>query len=103
MVAQAIVREQVDALDISVWSFEAQAQAAYPQAQRAVLLIPGSEFEEVFSAAPEMEFHHRYVQSLLTWIWFEVHENETPLEHLPDPIGDFYRMYEEPFARYWTI
>lgn len=101
MVAQAMVREQVDALEIGVWSFEDQARAAYGEARRAVMLIPGGEFEDVLGAAPEMEFHHRYVQSLLTWIWYEINENEVPLENLPDPISAFYVKYEEVFARYW--
>jgi hypothetical protein len=48
-----------------------------------------------------MEFHHRYVQSLLTWIWYEINENEVALEYLPDPICDFYVKYEEAFASYW--
>lgn len=101
MVAQAMVREQVDALEIGIWSFEDQARAAYGEARRAVALIPGGEFEEVLNAAPEMEFHHRYVQSLLTWVWYEINENEVALEYLPDLISDFYVKYEETFARYW--
>lgn len=101
MVAQALVREQVDALEIGVWSFEAQARAVFDEARRATVLIPGTEFEEVFNAAPEMDFHHRYVQALLTWTWYEIHENEVGLENLPDPIADFYTKHEPAFARYW--
>lgn len=101
MATQVLVREQVDALEIGVWSYEAQARAVYAEAQRAVRYIPGGEFDEVFAAAPEMEFHHRYVQALLTWIWYEIHENEVGLENLPDAITHFYTRYEETFAKYW--
>ena len=101
MVAQTLVREQVDGLEIGVWSFEDQAKAVFVEAQRAVALVPGGEFEEVFEAAPEMEFHHKYVQSLLTWVWYEVNENEVPLELLPDPLGEFYVKHAAAFAQYW--
>jgi hypothetical protein len=94
-------REQVNALDVGFISFEDRARAAYDEAQRAAALIPPKEFEEVFQAAPEMEFHHRYVQSILTWVWYEVNENHVRLEHLPYALQGFYKKYEEPFGAYW--
>ena len=95
-------REQVSALDFGYVSFEERAKAAYGEAQRAAALIPPREFQEVFQAAPEMEFHHRYVQSILTWVWYEVNENQVRLESLPYVLQGFYKKYEEPFGAYWT-
>jgi hypothetical protein len=101
MAARTKISEQVDALKFGVTSYEVQAKAVYDEAQRAAALIPMPEFEDVFKAAPEMEYHHRYVQSILTWVWYEVNENGVALEHLPDPLQGFYKAFEEPFARYW--
>lgn len=95
------MEEQVDALDLGFEEYEEKSQAIFDQAQKAVALIPGQEFEEVFEAAPVMPFHHKYVQSLLTWIWYEIHENEVPLENLPLPLATFFQKYEELFATYW--
>jgi len=101
MEAEVQMDQRVDALDLGFRGYEEEAQAIFDDAQRAVALIPGQEFEEVFEAAPTLSFHHRYVQSLLTWIWYEVHENEVPLENLPLPLAAFFQQYEKPFATYW--
>ena len=101
MEAEVRIEERVDALDLGFMAFEEEAQAIFDVAQRAAALIPGQEFEEVFEAAPPMPFHHKYVQSLLTWIWYEVHEYEVPLENLPLPLAAFFQNYEKPFAAYW--
>ncbi len=101
MQTEVRMAERVDALDLGLKGYEEESQAIFDQAQKAVALIPGQEFEEVFEAAPVMAFHHKYVQSLLTWIWYEVHENEVPLENLPLPLAAFFQKYEEPFATYW--
>lgn len=93
--------KRIDALNLGFQGYEEDAQLIFEEAQRAAALIPGSEFEEVFDAAPLLEFHHRYVQSLLTWIWYEVHENEVPLENLPLPLAVFFQKYEAPFATFW--
>jgi hypothetical protein len=95
------LREQVEELNLSTTSFEIQAKKIFKEAQRAAALIPSLEFEDVFKAAPEMEYHHRYIQSLLTWVWFEINENQVALENLPDAIQGFYSRYEEPFSLYW--
>ena len=101
MAARTKLSEQVDELQLGVTSFEVQAREIFREAQLAAALIPVREFEDVFKAAPEMEYHHRYVQSLLTWVWFEVNENGVTLEHLPEALQGFCKRYEEPFARYW--
>jgi hypothetical protein len=101
MAARTKTRERVDALATGVSSYELQARAIYDEARRAAALIPPREFEDVFQAAPEMEYHHRFVQSVLTWIWYEVHENEVALENLPDVMQGFFLTFEGPFARYW--
>ena len=95
------MEEKIDALDLGFQGFEEGAQKIFDEAQRAAALIPGKEFEEVFEAAPPLSFHHRYVQSLLTWIWYEIHENEVPLENLPLPLAAFFQNYEAPFAQFW--
>lgn len=95
------ISEQVNALRFGVTSYEVQAQAVFEEAQRAAAMIPKQEFEDVFSAAPEMEYHHRFVQSILTWVWYEVNENGVALDHLPDALQGFYNACEEPFSRYW--
>jgi hypothetical protein len=101
MAAKAQMEDKVDALELGLRGFEEVAQAIFDEAQRAAALIPSSEFEEVFDTAPVMAFHHRFVQSILTWIWYEVHENEVPLENLPLPLGTFFQKYERSFAEYW--
>ena len=101
MSADARMEEKVDALELGFSEFEEAAHAIFDEAQRAAALIPGSEFEEVFETAPVMAFHHRYVQSILTWVWYELHENEVPLENLPLPLGAFFQKYERSFAAYW--
>ncbi len=101
MEVEVRMEDRVDALDLGLMGYEAQAEAIFEEAQLAAALIPGLEFEEVFEAAPVLEFHHRYVQSLLTWIWYEVHEYEVPLENLPLPLAVFFQKYEKPFATYW--
>ncbi len=101
MGVRTLISEQVDALSLGVTSYEVQARAVYDEAQRAAALIPTREFEDVFTTAPEMEYHHRYVQSILTWVWYEVNENGVSLDHLPDVLQRFYTACEEPFARYW--
>ena len=101
MATRTKLNEEVDELKLGITSFEAQAKKIFQEAQVAAALIPSIEFEDVFSAAPEMEYHHRFIQSLLTWIWFEVNENGVELESLPDPLLGFYIRYEEPFSRYW--
>ncbi len=101
MAAKAQMEDKVDALELGLRGFEEVAQAIFDEAQRAAALIPSSEFEEVFDTAPVMAFHHRFVQSILTWIWYEVHENEVPLENLPLPLGTFFQKYERSFAAYW--
>ena len=101
MATRTQLSEQVDELRLGITSFEAQAKNIFQEAQMAASLIPSIEFEDVFKAAPEMEYHHRFVQSLLTWIWFEVNENDVDLENLPDILQGFYKRYEEPFSRYW--
>jgi hypothetical protein len=98
---QTKLSEQVDELRLSITSFEAQAKKIFKEAQRAAALIPRIEFEDVFNAAPDMEYHHRYIQSLLTWVWFEVNENGVELDNLPDALQGFYKRYEEPFSHYW--
>ena len=95
------MEDRVDALDLGFTGFEEAAQAIFDEAQIAAALIPDQEFREVFEAAPPMSFHHKYVQSLLTWIWYEVHEYEVPLENLPLPLAAFFQEYEKPFAVYW--
>jgi len=101
MAEELRMEDRVDALELGFRGFEEAAEAIFDEAQRAVALIPGLEFEEVFEAAPVLSFHHKYVQSLLTWIWYEVHENEVPLENLPLPIAMFFQKYESSFAAYW--
>lgn len=101
MAARTRISEQVDALTLDATSFELEAQAIFSEARRAATLIPPREFEDVYEAAPEMEFHHKYVQSVLTWIWYEVHEHHVPLDNLPDVLQCFYLAYEGPFAQYW--
>lgn len=101
MATRTKISEQVDELTLGVTSYEVQAKAIYGEAQRAAALIPMTEFEDVFKAAPEMEFHHRYVQSILTWVWYEVNENGVALNNLPDALQGFYQACEAPFARYW--
>ena len=59
MVTRTKISEQVDGLTFGVTSYEVQAKAIYGEAQRAAALIPTTEFEDVFKAAPEMEYHHR--------------------------------------------
>lgn len=102
MAARTKISEQIDVLKFGVTSYEVRAKAVYDEAKRAAALIPMMEFEDVFKAAPEMEYHHRYVQSILTWVWYEVNENGVPMEHLPDALQGFYKVFEEPFARYWA-
>jgi hypothetical protein len=101
MVDQAFPHREHDTQIVEYWSYEQAAMAIFEEAQLAAALIPESEFEDVFEAAPDLEFHHRYVQSLLTWIWYEVHENEVPLEDLPQFLGIFFTRYEGLFATYW--
>ena len=101
MAARTKISEQVEALQFGVTSYEVQARAVFEEAQRAAALIPVTEFEDVLKAAPEMEYHHRYVQSILTWVWYEVNENDVELECLPEILQGFYKAFEEPFARYW--
>ena len=101
MAARTKLIEQVEELKLGVTRYEIQAKEIFLEAQLAAALIPITEFEDVLKAAPEMEFHHRYVQSLLTWIWFEINENGVNLENLPDNLQSFYLKYEEPFASYW--
>ena len=101
MAARTKLIEQVDDLKLGITSYEVQAKEIFQEAQLAAALIPVREFEDVFKAAPEMEYHHRYVQSLLTWVWFEVNENGVTLDHLPESLQGFYRRYEESFASYW--
>ncbi len=103
MAARTKIREQFNELQFGVTSYEIKARAVFGEAQRAAALIPSTEFEDVLNAAPEMEYHHRYVQSILTWIWFEVNENGVALEHLPDILQGFYIAFEEPFAAYWQL
>ena len=102
MATRTKMMEQVDALEMGVTSFEIQAKAIFGEAKRAASLIPPKEFEDVYRAAPDMEYHHKYVQSVLTWIWFEVHENQVSLDHLPDILRGFYQACEETFAKYWA-
>jgi hypothetical protein len=99
--AQMDQKYNVDVLEIGFQGFETEAKLVFEEAQRAAALIPGQEFEEVFDAAPPLSFHHRYVQSLLTWIWYEVNENNVPLDNLPLPLSTFFQRYEEPFAAFW--
>ncbi len=99
--AEQIIQQQVDELELGMQGFEEDAIAIFDQAQRAAALIPGKEFEEVFEAAPELAFHHKYVQSVLTWVWYEVHEYEVPLENLPLVLASFFQAYEPHFAAYW--
>ena len=101
MPARTKIYEQVDELKLGITSFELKAIKIYQEAQLAAAFIPAKEFEDVFKAAPELEYHHRYVQSLLTWVWYEVNENGVTLEHLPETLQGFYKRYEEPFAGYW--
>jgi hypothetical protein len=101
MPARTKISEQVEELSFGVTSYEVQAQAVFKEAQRAAALIPIAEFEDVLNAAPEMEYHHRYVQSILTWVWYEVNEHGVPLDNLPDILQGFYKAFEEPFAKYW--
>jgi hypothetical protein len=101
MSADVRMEDKVDALELGFAGYEEAAEAIFEEAQRAAALIPGQEFEEVFEAAPPLEFHHKYVQSLLTWIWYEVHENEVPLENLPLSLALFFETYEKLFATYW--
>ncbi len=101
MEANVKMSQRVDALDLGLKGYEEESEAIFDEAQIAAALIPGQEIEEVFEAAPPLEFHHRYVQSLLTWIWYEIHENEVPLENLPLPLALFFQKYEKPFANYW--
>lgn len=101
MVARTKLIEQVEELKLGVTRYEIWAKEIFLEAQLAASLIPITEFEDVFKAAPEMEYHHRYIQSLLTWIWYEINENGVNLEHLPDILQRFYKSYEEPFASYW--
>lgn len=100
--AESILQQQVDELELGMKGFEEDARAIFVEAQRAAALIPEKDFEEVFDAAPELSFHHRYVQSLITWIWYEIHENEVPLECLPLGLAAFFQAYEPYFATYWT-
>jgi hypothetical protein len=99
--ADQVVQQQVDDLELGMKGFEEDAQAVFVEAQLAAALIPGKEFEEVFDAAPDLAFHHKYVQSILTWVWYEVHENEVPLENLPLALASFFQAYEPHFATYW--
>jgi hypothetical protein len=101
MAARTKMHEQVDGLKLGVTSFEVRAKKIYKEAQLVAALIPAREFEDVYKAAPEMEYHHRFIQSLLTWVWYEVNENGVPLENLPEALQEFYKRYEEPFASYW--
>jgi hypothetical protein len=101
MATNVQMENKVDALDLGFRGYEEEAIFIFEEAQRAAALIPGDEFEEVFDAAPPLAFHHRYVQSLLTWIWYEVHEMEVPLENLPLPLAVFFQKYEAPFATFW--
>jgi len=103
MATQVQMEEKVDALELGLRGYEEEAQSIFEEALKAAALIPVSEFEDVFEAAPVMEFHHRFVQSVLTWVWYEVHENEVPLENLPLPLGVFFQKYEGPFATYWML
>jgi hypothetical protein len=93
--------EQVDELRFGVNSFEVRAKKIFQEAQIAAAFIPRLEFEDVFKAAPDMEYHHRFIQSLLTWVWFEVNENGVGLENLPEALQRFFQEYEEPFSQYW--
>ncbi len=102
MAARTKIQQQVNAFEIGVTNYEEEAKAVYDEAQYAAAIIPATEFEEVFQAAPEMDYHHRYVQSILTWVWYEINENKVALEHLPEVLQRFYVKYEEPFARYWA-
>ena len=99
--AKSFMERQIEELELGMQGYEEDARAIFVEAQRAAALIPGSEFEEVFEAAPDLAFHHKYVQSLLTWIWYEVHENEVPLECLPLGLASFFQVYEKHFAKYW--
>ena len=102
MAARTKIHEQVEELRLGITSFEVKALEIYQEAQFAAALIPVREFEDVFKAAPEMEYHHRYIQSLLTWVWYEVNENRVPLENLPEALERFYKRYEAHFASYWV-
>jgi hypothetical protein len=95
------LREQIDELELGMKGYEEDAQLIFDEAIQAATWIPAKEFEEVFEAAPELAFHHKYVQSILTWIWYEVHENEVPLENLPLALASFFQAYEPYFATYW--
>lgn len=96
-----VLHNEIDELELGMEGFEEDAQLIFDEAQRAAALIPGLEFEEVFDAAPDLAFHHKYVESILTWVWYEIHENEVPLENLPLKLATFFQAYEPHFATYW--
>lgn len=102
MAINALTLEKMDSLRIGVRSYEDAAEEIFEEARRAAIFIPRVEFLDIYESAPEMEYHHKFVQSLITWIWYEVHENEVPLENLPDPLAHFFMKYEKPFAAYWS-
>ena len=99
--SKQVLQEEIDELNLGMKGYEEDAEAIFDQALRAAVLIPGTEFEEVFDAAPDLPFHHKYVESVITWVWYEVHENEVPLENLPLALATFYQAYEPYFATYW--
>ena len=89
MMVNVLSKEKFDVFQVGIRSYEVEAIVIYEDARRAVLFIPPAEFMDVYETAPEMEFHHKFVQSLLTWVWYEVHKNEVPLENLPEPLSAF--------------
>ena len=99
--SKQVLQEHIDELELGMKGYEEDAEAIFDQALRAAMLIPGMEFEEVFDAAPDLAFHHKYVESVITWVWYEVHENEVPIENLPLALASFYQAYEPYFATYW--
>ncbi|MFN2137124.1 MAG: hypothetical protein ACK2UK_14290 [Candidatus Promineifilaceae bacterium] len=102
MATSTAMRERVGARTLGDAAFEFQACMIFTEAERAAALIPDREFEDIFQSAPDLEYHHRFVQSILTWIWYEVNENEVPLDCLPDILQGFYLACEETFAAYWA-
>ena len=101
MAVSTPVREQIESLQLAIPGYEERAVAVFGAAQLAAACIPHDEFLEVFNAAPEMSFHHQYVQSVLTWVWYEVHENKMEVRTLPRPLGEFFAQHERFFATFW--
>lgn len=101
MAVSTPIREQIELLQLDLPGYEERAFAIFHEAQLAAAMIPSDEFLEVFEAAPDMSFHHRYVQSLLTWIWYEVNEKKVDLDQLPRQLASFYLRHERFFATFW--